>query len=72
MPKVNHSILQWARETSKLSIDEAARKLNLNGAEKLEAYENGEKDPSRPLLLRMSKQYYLSAFNVLSRQTANY
>jgi Zn-dependent peptidase ImmA (M78 family) len=58
MQKVNHSILQWARETSKLTIEEAAHKLNLSGAEKLAAYESGKKDPSRPLLLRMSKQYH--------------
>lgn len=58
MQKVNHSILQWARVTSKLTIEEAARKLNLSGAEKLAAYESGKKDPSRSLLLRMSKQYH--------------
>lgn len=58
MPKVNHSILQWARKTAKLTIEEAAHKLNLSGAEKLASYESGKKYPSRPLLLRMSKQYY--------------
>ena len=64
MPKIKHTILQWARETSKLSIEEAAHKLNLrdskktSAAEKLKAFENGEKEPSRSLLLRMSKQYH--------------
>lgn len=58
MPKVNYAILQWARETSKLTIEEAAHKLNLSGPEKLAAYESGKKDPSRPLLLRMSKYYH--------------
>jgi Zn-dependent peptidase ImmA (M78 family)/DNA-binding XRE family transcriptional regulator len=57
MPKVNHSILQWARETSKLTIEEAAHKFNLR-AENLAAYESGKKEPSRNLLLRMSKQYH--------------
>lgn len=64
MPKIKHTILLWARETSKLSIEEAAHKLNLrdskkaSAAEKLAAYESGEKEPSRSLLLRMSKQYH--------------
>lgn len=64
MPKIKHTILQWARETSKLTIEEAAHKLNLtdskkaSAAEKLAAYESGEKEPSRSLLLRMSKQYH--------------
>jgi len=64
MPKIKHNILQWARETSKLTLEEAARKLNLkdtqkaSGGEKLAAYESGQKEPSRSLLLRMSKQYH--------------
>ena len=65
MPKVKQNILQWARENSKLSIEEAAHKLNLtdskkmNATEKLIAFESGDKEPSRSLLLRMSKQYRL-------------
>jgi Zn-dependent peptidase ImmA (M78 family) len=64
MPKVNHTILEWARKNSLLSIDEAAKKLsltddkNINAVEKLLAYESGKKEPSRSLLLRMSKQYH--------------
>lgn len=64
MPKIKHTILRWARETSKLSIEEAAHKLKLadsktaSAAEKLAEYENGTKDPSRSLLLRMSKHYH--------------
>ena len=56
----------WAREASKLSIEEAAHKLGISdskktsAAEKLEVYENGEKEPSRSLLIRMSKQYHQS------------
>lgn len=63
MPKVKHSILGWARKNSLLSIEEAAKKLNieddkkLHAVEKLLAYESGEKEPSRSLLLRMSQQY---------------
>jgi Zn-dependent peptidase ImmA (M78 family) len=63
MPKVKHSILEWARKNSLLTIEEAAKKLNikdvkkLHAVEKLLAYETGEKEPSRSLLLRMSQQY---------------
>ena len=62
MPKINHELLTWARETCGLSIEDAANKLQLkdtkmaSGAEKLVEYENG-KEVSRSLLLRMSKQY---------------
>ena len=65
MAKVKPEILKWARENSLLSIDEAARKLNLksgkqmSAADKLTAVELGDKEPSRSLLLRMSKQYHL-------------
>lgn len=65
MPKIKHSILEWARRNSKLSIEEAAIKLNLkdgkskSAAEKLSDFESGEQEPSRSLLLRMSKQYRL-------------
>jgi len=63
MPKIKHSILEWARKNSLLSVEEAAKKLNikddkkLHAVEKLLAYESGEKEPSRSLLLRMSQQY---------------
>lgn len=65
MPKVKPEILLWAREKSLLSKEEAARKLNIkdgkkmSAVEKLTLIESGEKEPSRPLLLRMSKQYHL-------------
>jgi len=64
MPKIKHAILSWARETSKLTIEEAAHKLNLTDSkslcavEKLAAFEDGTKDPSRSLLIRMSKHYH--------------
>ena len=64
MPIIKHIILQWARESSKLSLEDAAQKLNLqdtnkaSAKEKLAAYESGEKEPSRSLLLRMSRQYH--------------
>jgi Zn-dependent peptidase ImmA (M78 family) len=64
MPKIKYKILSWARKTSKLSISEAAHKLQLtdskelSAVEKLTAYEDGTKDPSRSLLIRMSKVYH--------------
>lgn len=63
MPAINSEILVWARETAGYELSEAARRLGLadgkaaTGKEKLAAYERGEKEPSRPLLLKMSKQY---------------
>lgn len=57
MPKIKYAVLNWARETSKLSLEEAAHKLGLT-AEKLGAFEDGTKEPSRSLLIRMSKLYH--------------
>jgi Zn-dependent peptidase ImmA (M78 family)/transcriptional regulator with XRE-family HTH domain len=63
MPKINHEILQWARTTAGLSLEEAAHAIDLNdahgvaGAERLAALEAGKTEPSRPLLLRMAKAY---------------
>lgn len=63
MPNVNPDILRWARETAGLTLSEAAEKLSVGdakgvpGDERLAAYEQGKAEPSRPLLLRMSKQY---------------
>jgi len=65
MPKVKSEILLWARKNSLLSKEGAAHKLNIkdnkkmNAVDKLTALESGEKEPSRSLLLRMSKQYHL-------------
>lgn len=64
MPVVNPAILKWARETAGLTLEEAAKAVNLNdtktatGAERLALLEQGEEEPSRNLLLRMSKQYH--------------
>jgi Zn-dependent peptidase ImmA (M78 family) len=63
MPNVNPEILRWARETAGLTLEEAAAKLSIADArgvsadKRLAAYEVGEAEPSRPLLMRMSKQY---------------
>ena len=63
MPSVNSDILRWARETAGLTLEDAAAKLNIGeargvpGPDRLAAYEAGEQEPSRPLLLRMATQY---------------
>ena len=74
MPKVNHEILKWARETAGLSPDDAVRKLPIRDAwgvkavDRLGALETGQIEPTRSTLVSMSKQYrrplltfYLSA-----------
>ncbi len=63
MPKVNPEIIVWARETAGLSREQAAKKLGFQNSsrstatEKLAALENGDKEPSRPQLLKMEAQY---------------
>ena len=74
MPKVNHEILKWARETAGLSREEAARKLAIRDAwgmkavDRLAALESGAAEPTRPTLVKMAGHYrrplltfYLSA-----------
>ena len=63
MPKVNPEILIWARETAGLTPEEAAKKLGLNDSahssatKKLAALESGEKEPTRPQVVKMADQY---------------
>ena len=63
MPRVNHKILQWARETAGLTLEEAAVKLDLHQArgvsatDRLAALESGNDEPTRSLLTRMAKHY---------------
>ncbi|MCR9277304.1 MAG: XRE family transcriptional regulator [Pseudomonadaceae bacterium] len=63
MPKVNPDILVWARETAGLSEEEAVTKLGINDArgiaalDRLAALENGDIEPTRPMLLKMVKHY---------------
>lgn len=61
MPKVNPSILSWAREAAGLSLEEAAHKLGFSGdnaVERLRLLEVGEKEPSRPVLVKMAEKYH--------------
>jgi Zn-dependent peptidase ImmA (M78 family)/transcriptional regulator with XRE-family HTH domain len=63
MPKVNHEILKWARETAGLSESDAVDKLGIKDArgiaasDRLQAIESGGVLPTRPLLLKMSQVY---------------
>jgi len=63
MPRVNPEILRWAREGAGLSPSEAARKLGLReargvaGVDRILGMEEGKGEPSRPLLVKMAKQY---------------
>ena len=63
MPSVNPKILRWARETAGLTLEGAVDKLRLNptkgasAVERLAALEAGDDLPTRPMLVRMAKQY---------------
>ena len=63
MPQVNPEILVWARETAGLNMANAATKLGFrdssisSAAEKLAAIEYGQREPTRPQLLKMATQY---------------
>jgi Zn-dependent peptidase ImmA (M78 family) len=63
MPVLNPDILIWARKTAGLSLEEAAHAIELKeahgipGPARLAALEAGKGEPSRPLLLKMAKQY---------------
>jgi Zn-dependent peptidase ImmA (M78 family) len=64
MVKVNPTILRWARETAGINIDDACRKLGINETQELTArerllvLEEGTVEPSRPMLVKMAKQYH--------------
>jgi len=63
MPRVNPDIMVWARETAGLTQEEAATKLGFrdgsraSAVEKLARIESGQKEPSRPQLIKMAGQY---------------
>ena len=63
MPKVNPAVMVWARETAGLTLKEAAKKLNFHDSskssavEKLARIERGQKEPTRPQLVKMAGQY---------------
>ena len=63
MPAVNPKILVWARETAGLTPQGAVRKIGIKDAygmaavDRLAELERGEKEPTRPVLVKMA-QYY--------------
>lgn len=63
MPIVNPDILVWARTTAGLTLDDAARKIGITdarglaGADRLALLERGQQEPTRPVLVRMARQY---------------
>ncbi len=63
MPRINPEILRWARETAGFELAEAAVRIALGpargveAAQRLAALEAGEVEPTRPLLVKMAKQY---------------
>lgn len=57
MPHVNPRIIEWARHTAGLSVEEAAQSLGMTSSDRLKGIEAGDEAPSRPQLLKMSKQY---------------
>lgn len=63
MPSINPEILKWARETAGLTPATAVEKLRLlpargkSAIERLAALETGEDEPTRPMLVKMAKQY---------------
>lgn len=65
MPKVNSQIILWARENSRMTIDDSCKRLGITdgvketAVEKLHAYENASKTPSRAMLKKMSDVYRL-------------
>ena len=63
MAAIQPKILTWARETAGLSLADAARALGIKtargrtGEERLAALEAGAEEPSRPVLLKMTRTY---------------
>ncbi|SFI70395.1 Zn-dependent peptidase ImmA, M78 family [Pseudomonas guineae] len=62
MPGINPELLVWARETAGLTREKAAKALSIGGSkvpafEMLRRYEEGEKEVSRALLVKMAGVY---------------
>ena len=63
MPRVNPEIMVWAREEAGLVPGDDIQKLSIREAwgvpplDRLAAIENGETEPTRPMLVKMAKAY---------------
>ena len=53
---INSKILVWARETAGMSLEEASKKLSKN-IDHLVELENGNRNPTRNILSKMSAKY---------------
>lgn len=77
MGNINPSVLQWAREESALSLQEAAEKLGFKNSrvstasQKLEAIESGKVEVSKSQLEKMSHIYRKSLLVLYSSQIPN-
>ena len=56
MPAVNPEILVWARRTAGLKVEDAVTKLGITDA-RLAALERGDRQPTRPVLIKMARYY---------------
>ena len=57
MQGINPQIFEWARSNAGMTLEEAAHALGIASSDRLKAIEDGSDVPTRPLLLKMSKQY---------------
>jgi Zn-dependent peptidase ImmA (M78 family) len=63
MPRINPAIMEWARETAGLSLEDAVAKLAIRpskkatAVERLQALERGHTEPTRTMIARMAKVY---------------
>ena len=77
MPEVNPEILTWARETAGLTREDAVKKLSIRAAygiepeERLMALETGAIEPTRPMLVKMAKQYRRPLLDILPLEAAD-
>lgn len=61
---INPAVLEWARNTAGLSLEDAAHKIGLSsgaqatGAERLEGIERGERPPTAAQLAKMAAAYH--------------
>ena len=76
MPAINPEILVWARETAGLTLQAAVSKVGIKDArgvaavDRLTALERGDEEPTRPVLVKMARQYPAPAARLLPECTA--
>lgn len=68
VPQVNPAILQWARESAGLSLEDASEKLGFASPDRLAGLEAGDRAPSRAQLAKMAKRYRRSLLTFYLRE----